>query len=199
MMLPHANFHSNGKEVAEKDSITKPLKHHISPGSSPFRHLEGIMKKVLVLSVIALFVSTAAFAQGLGLGWDNGGISVRGLMGDLSLQGTIGFSSTSYEADNVDSDTSFDLAGYVAYPILGGGESVMNVFGGVGIGTMTDMDMDIAIRGGLQHDVMVTDNISITGKAGLQIWMNGGITDVDNSGSTTIGTWGTVGIYWWFK
>jgi hypothetical protein len=156
------------------------------------------MRKVLALSVIAMFVSATAFAQGLGLGWENG-ISIRGMLDPVVLQGTIGFSNWSPQNDNLDSSFDLDLAGYVAFPIIDAGKSTMNVFGGLGISTETDMEMDLAIRGGLQHDVYVTDNISVTGKAGLQIYMDGGITDIDDSGSTTFGTWGTVGIYWWFK
>lgn len=158
----------------------------------------GIMKKVLALSITALFVSATAFAQGFGLGWDNG-VSVRGMVNSVTIQGTLGFQNWSPENDNADSYTTLNLAGYAAFPIIDMGESTMNVFGGLGIGTRTDYDMDIALRGGLQHDVYVTDNISVSGKAGLELMMEGGQEDIDDSGWTGLGTWGTVGIYWWFK
>ena len=41
---------------------------------------------------------------------------------------------------------------------------------------------------------MVTDYISISEKAGIEIMFDGGYEDLDNSGSTAIGTWDTVGI-----
>ncbi len=155
------------------------------------------MKKVLMLVILSLFVATTAFAQGLAVGWESG-LSAKLPMGAFSLQGVLGFSNTSYENDNIDSQTSFNLAGYGAMPLIDMGESTMNVFGGLAFNTLTDNDLDIAIRGGLQHDVMVTDNVSVSGKAGLQVYLDGGITDVDDTGDTTIGTWGTVGIYWHF-
>ena len=155
------------------------------------------MKKVLVFVAVSLFITSSVFAQGLAVGWENG-ISVKTMTGPVCVQGVLGFMNTSPENDNLDSSTALNIAGYVALPIIDMDESVMNVFGGVGIGTMTDMEMDIAIRGGLQHDVMVTDYISVSGKAGIEIMLDGGITDVDDSGSTDIGTWGTVGIHWHF-
>lgn len=156
------------------------------------------MKKVLMFAVLGMFVASAAFAQGIGLGWEDG-ISVKAMTGPVSVQGVLGFWNTSPENDNLDSATALEIAGYAAFPIIDMGDSKMNVFGGLGIGTMTDMEMDLAIRGGLQHDVMVTDYISVSGKAGLEIMMDGGIEDIDDTGSTDIGTWGTLGIYWWFN
>ena len=156
------------------------------------------MKKVLVLMVLCLFVATSAFAQGLAIGWESG-VSAKMPLGAFCVQGVLGFSNTSYENDNIDSVTSFSFAGYGAMPLVDMGDAKLNVFGGLVFHTCTDDDLDIAIRGGLQHDVMVTDNVSVSGKAGLQVWLDGGITDVDDTGSTDIGTWGTVGIYWHFQ
>ena len=155
------------------------------------------MKKVLVFVAVSLFVASSVYAQGLAVGWENG-ISLKTMTGGVCLQGVLGFMNTSPENDNLDSATALNIAGYAAIPLIDMNESVMNVFGGVGIGTMTDMDMDVAIRGGLEHNVMVTDYISVSGKAGLEIMLDGGITDVDDTGSTDIGTWGTVGIHWHF-
>ena len=132
------------------------------------------MKKLLVLTALMLVVATPVFAQGIGLGWENG-ISVKAMLDTVCLQGTFDFWSSSPEDDDADGTTWLDIAGYVAYPIKDMGESKLNVFGGVGIGTQTDRDMDLAIMGGLQHDVMVTDYISVTGKAGLEIYMDGGV------------------------
>ena len=155
------------------------------------------MKKVLVLVILSLFVATSVFAEGFALGWENG-ISCKMLLGPITGQGVIGFSNTSPENDNLDSYTSIDIAGYAAAPLVEMGDATMNWFGGLAFGTCTDDDLDIALRGGLQHDVMVTDNVSVSGKTGLQVFMDGGITDIKDTGSTTIGTWGTLGIYWHF-
>ena len=155
------------------------------------------MKRILVCAALFRLVSSSVFAQGLAVGWEDG-ISVKAMTGPVCVQGVLGFMNTSPQNDNLDSSTALNITGYAALPIINMDDSVMNVFGGVGIGTMTDMEMDIAIRGGLQHDVMVTDYISVSGKAGIEIMLDGGITDVDDSGSTDVGTWGTVGIYWHF-
>jgi len=156
------------------------------------------MKKVLVLVILSLFVATSVFAEGLAVGWEDG-LSCKIPVGNLTLQGVLNYYHNSPQASGADSYNSFHIAGYGALPIIEMGQSTMNVFGGINFGTFTDYDLDVALRGGIQHDVMVTDQVGVTGKAGLEIYMEGGRSGVKDSGSTQFGTWGTVGIFWYLE
>lgn len=157
------------------------------------------MKTAIAVLIAVMLIAPAAFADGLGLGWENG-VSVKAPAGPVTVQGVIHFESTSFENDAIDSIFDTDLAGYVAFPLINIADSRMNVFGGLGLmfSNQDDREMDLAIRGGLQHDVMVTDYIGVTGKAGLQIYMYKGYDGFED-GQTSIGTWGTVGIFWYFN
>ncbi len=155
------------------------------------------MKKVLAIVIISLLVAPAAFAEGFALGYD-GGLSVKFPAGPVGIQGVLGFMNISPQDDAFDSMTEFDITGFVTYPVIDMDDSKLNVFGGVGIVSWTDMDLDIAILAGLEPEVMVSECISVSGKVGLQIYMEGGTTDVDDSGSTTIGLWGSIGVHWHF-
>lgn len=158
--------------------------------------MKGIMA-VVVVTLATLFIAAPASAQGLGLGWDSG-IALRGNAGDVGLEGVLGFSNTSYEDEDIDSDTSMDLSGYASFPMVTRNTSVLGLFAGLGISTFTDWDTDFAIRGGLEHRVMVTSQIGLTGKAGLEVLVVGGREDVADSGWTTIGTFGSIGVFWFF-
>ena len=157
-----------------------------------------MMKTAVAVLVAVMLITPAAFAQGFGLGWEDG-VSGKVPAGMFTIQGVLGFDSTSYENDAIDSVFDFDISGYVAFPLMNISDSKLNVFGGLGLMFSNDDDreMDIAIRGGLQHDVMVTDYVGVSGKAGLQAYMYNGYDGIKD-GQTSIGTWGTVGIYWFF-
>ena len=154
------------------------------------------MRTILVSAIVSLCFTSSAGAQGLGLGWENG-ISIRGMAGSSVIQGVLGFSTTSFEDDS-DNETSMDLSGYVAFPVRTIGESKMSAFGGLGISTFTGWDTDITLRGGLEHNVMVTDRIGVNGKLGLEFLMVGGRENVDDSGWNTFGTFGVIGVHWYF-
>ena len=61
-----------------------------------------------------------------------------------------------------------------------------------------DKELDFAIRFGIEPETMVTDHIGVSGKAGLQIYLDQGYDGLDDSGSTDIGAWGSVGVHWYF-
>jgi len=171
------------------------------------------MKKFIPIAVILLFVSSAAFAQDYGLdnigfGWDNG-YSVKIFAEPVSIQLTGKFDSVIPEDDDIDTETDAEIAAYVAYPFLNIEKAKLNVFGGFGLmpssreitvgGTTYDKELDYAIRFGIEPEVMVTDNIGVSGKAGLQVYLNQGYDGLDNSGETDVGAWGSIGVHWYFK
>jgi len=157
------------------------------------------MRTAVAVFVAVLFLTPAVFAQGIGLGWEDG-ISLKVPAGPVSIQGVLNFSSTSFENDNIDGIFDTEIAGYAAYPLMNISEYKLNEFGGVDLqfSNQDDREMDLAIRGGLQHDVMVTDYIGVSGKAGLQVFMYNGFDTPVEDGQTRVETWGTVGIYWFF-
>ena len=171
------------------------------------------MKKFIPIAVILLFVSSAAFAQdfgefNIGVGWDNG-YSVKTFVDPVSVQLTGKFDSIIPENDDIDTETDAEIAAYVAYPVINFDESKLNVFGGFGVmpttrgitvGTTTyDKELDFAVRLGIEPEVMVTDNVGLSAKAGLQVQLDQGYDGLDNSGETDVGAWGSVGVHWYFK
>jgi len=171
------------------------------------------MKKFIPIAVILLFVSSAAFAQGfgefnVGVGWDNG-YSVKTFVDPVSIQVTGKFDNVIPENDDIDTETDAEIAAYVAYPVINFGESKLNVFGGFGVmqttrgiavGTTTyDKELDYAVRLGIEPEVMVTDNIGLSAKAGLQVKLDQGYDGLDDYGETDVGAWGGVGVHWYFK
>ena len=174
------------------------------------------MKKFVSIAVILLFVSPAAFAQdfgefspsNIGIGWDNG-YSIKLPVDPVCIQLTGKFDSIIPENDDLDTDTDAEIAAYVAYPVINFDESKLNVFGGFGVmpttreitvgSTTYDKELDFAIRLGIEPEVKVTDNIGLSAKVGLQVQLDQGYDGLDDSGSTDVGAWGSVGVHWYFK
>ena len=155
------------------------------------------MRKFVALTVLLLFVSTASFAAGFGIGWSNGiSVLAPGIAGPVTLQGVINFNNWSPGNENLDSTTTVGLTGYGLYPIINIGEAKLCLFGGVSLKSVTDNDMGFGIKFGLAPSVMVTDNLCLSGKAGLgytqQPVVEGGDADSD------IGSVGGVAIHWMF-
>ncbi|MCD6297444.1 MAG: hypothetical protein J7M30_09840 [Deltaproteobacteria bacterium] len=174
------------------------------------------MKRILSLFAITLFIVPVAFAEGfseiglsdIGVGWDNG-YSVKISAEPVSIQLTGKFDSVIPEDDDIDTETDAEIAAYVAYPVLNFDESNFNVFGGLGLmpstheitvgGTTYDKELDYAIRFGIEPEVKVTDNIGLSAKVGLQVKLDQGYDDLDDSGETDVGAWGSIGVHWFFK
>ena len=171
------------------------------------------MKKFIPIAIILLFVSSVAFAQdfgefNIGVGWDNG-YSVKTFVDPVSVQLTGKFDSVIPENDDLDTETDAEIAAYVAYPVINFDESKLNVFGGFGVMTTTrqitignttyDKEIDFAVRLGIEPEVMVTDNVGLSAKAGLQVKLDQGYDGLDDSGETDVGAWGSVGVHWYFK
>ena len=167
------------------------------------------MKKSIILMILAAFVfAPAAFAQtGIGIGWDNG-YSIKIPVSPVCIQLTGKFDSVIPEDDDADTETDVEIAAYVSYPVIDINDSKFNVFGGFGLVPSTremsvgvntyDKELDFLFRFGFEPEYMVSDNIGVSGKAALEIMLDQGYDGLDDSGSTDIGTWGSLGIHWYF-
>lgn len=158
------------------------------------------MKKVLAIAVIAMFAASAAFAQGIGVGYESNlgsthGVSVLVPAGPVSIQGVLGFCN--YSPDEGDSTTELDIAGYVAYPFLDMGDAMLSGFVGVAVETETDMDAGFGVRFGIQPCTMITDNVDLRAKVGLQ-YMQEKVPEDWDAGSS-IDTFGSIGVHWVFQ
>lgn len=166
------------------------------------------MKKLLILSIALFAVAPSVHAQDtIGIGWDNG-FSIRFPAAPVTIQLTGKFDSAIPENDDLDTETDAEIAAYVAFPFMEYNVSKLNAFGGFGIlptsrgitvgGRSFDKELDFTFRLGIEPVVMVTDHIGISGKAGIQIFMDRGYDGIDDSGSTDLGTWGSIGVHWHF-
>ena len=167
------------------------------------------MKKSVSLAALLLVLAApTVFAQDMiGIGWDNG-YSIRIPIDPITVQITGRFDSVIPEDDDADTQTDVEIAAYLGYPILDANSSELNVFGGVGIlpstrdisvGSRTyDKELGFLLRFGIEPVVMVTDNIGISGKAALEINVDPGYDGLDDSGTTEVGAWGSVGVHWYF-
>ena len=67
------------------------------------------------------------------------------------------------------------------------------------VGSKTyDKELDFAVRFGIEPEVMVTDHIGLSAKAGLQVQLDQGYDGLDDLGSTNISPLGGVGVHWHF-
>lgn len=167
------------------------------------------MKKFMILTVLALILTApAAFAQNsIGIGWDNG-YSIKVPIAPITLQLTGKFDSFIPEDDNLDTETDVEIAAYVSYPMLTARSSKLNVFGGFGLLPSTreilvgaqsyDKELGFLFRLGFEPEVMIADNIGISGKTALEINVDPGYDGLDDSGATSVGTWGSIGLHWYF-
>ena len=160
------------------------------------------MKKVLAIAVLAMFAASAAFAQGIGVGYESNlgsthGVSVLVPAGPVSVQGVLGFENVS--PDVGDSMTELDIAGYVAYPLMDMGDARLSGFVGVAVETLTDFDAGYGVRFGIQPCTMITDNIDLRAKVGLQYMQDKLYQDATGDPDTSLGTFGSIGVHWIFQ
>ena len=148
--------------------------------------------------ILSFITAAPVFAEGIGLGWEDG-LSGRFPASNVIIQGILHFTDISGDENSGNTDGStFALSGYVAYPILKIERSKLNFFGGFGIQSIPDRDMNVGFRFGVEPTVMVTDHVGVSGKLGIQFISIGGADDVDNSGGSTFGLWGITSIHWYF-
>ena len=163
------------------------------------------MKKVLVVLVLSLFIASAAFADTpteKAIGYD-GGLSYRMIMAsDIGIQGILDLNYDS-PADTDNNDAALDLGiGVNVFKCMWETDrGNLNAFAGVGIdmdgSTIKDSDSvtDITIQVGLEPEIFLLDNLSVSTKLGVQIMLMGDTRGVDgkavtDSGSMQLGTFG---------
>ena len=169
------------------------------------------MKKVLTVFVLSLFVAFAAFADTpteKAVGYD-GGLSYRMIMAsDIGIQGILGLNYDS-PADSDNNDSALDLSiGVNVFKCMWEAEKGnLNAFAGVNIDmdgcTIKDSDSvtNISIKVGLEPEIFLLNNLSVSTKFGVQIMLLGDTIDtnpnsadygkaVTDSGSMQLGTFG---------
>lgn len=167
------------------------------------------MKKVLgmVLFLVCAAVPVTAQSLQFGAGWDDG-YSIRMNAPQYSLQLTGKFDSVIPEDDDLDTATKAEVTIYGMYPFLSADQAKLGVFGGFSLlptnekttvgGHSYDKDLGFAFRFGFEPQTMMTQHIGLSAKLGLQVTIDQGYDGLDDSGSTDIGAWGSVGVHWYF-
>ena len=162
------------------------------------------MKKVLAVIFISLFVVSISFADTpteKAIGYD-GGLSYRMIMDSgIGVQGILGLKFNSPAAD-VDSELDLNIGVNIFKCMYETDKGNLNCFAGVGIdldgSTIKDSDSvtDITIQVGLEPELFLLDNLSVSTKFGAQIMLNGdfdqdgdGKAETD-SGGMILGTFG---------
>lgn len=161
------------------------------------------MKKVIVFVVLSLFAVTSVFAEtptGMAVGYD-GGLSLRYLAGSIGVQGILGLDFDSPASDAMDSAIDLNIGVNVFTCLWECDRGNLNGFAGVGIdldGDTTpdsDSETDITLMAGLEPEIFLLDNLSVTTKFGVQIMIQGdqrgvGGKAVTDSGGLALGTFG---------
>lgn len=168
------------------------------------------MKKIFTLIALSIvFVVPAVYAQdGIGVGWDSG-YSIKVPVNPVCIQVTGQFDSVVPEDDDIDTETDVEIAAYVSYPYVIRNNSRLSMFGGFGLlpttrsttaGTRSyDKELDFLLRFGVQPEAMITDNIGVSAKLGLELEFDRGYDGLDDSGETDVSAWGRVGVHWYFQ
>lgn len=166
------------------------------------------MKKFIVITVLSLFIATTAFAEaptGKAIGYDGnlGGLSLRYMTGSIGIQGILGLDFDS-PASDATMDSALDLAiGINVFKSLWEcDKGQVNCFAGISIeldgDTAKDSDSvtDIGITVGLEPEIFLLDNLSVSTKFGVQIMIEGDRRDnitgksITDSGGLNFGTYG---------
>ena len=161
------------------------------------------MKKALVFLIVSLFFVTAAFAETpteMAVGYD-GGLSLRYQTGSIGVQGILGLEFDSPASDGADSAIDLNIGVNVFTCMWECDRGNLNGFAGVGIdldgSTIKDSDSvtDITLKAGLEPEVFLLDNLSVTTKFGVQIMIQGDDIGgngkaIKDSGGLMLGTFG---------
>jgi hypothetical protein len=166
------------------------------------------MKKILLIAVASLFVSTVAFADTptmMAVGYDAGlnGISARFLTSSgVGFQGIVGLNVISPKASGASTGMNLDLGANV-FKCMWKADKV-NLNGFVGIEVMmakptikdADTQTDFAVMVGGEPEIFLLSNLSVSTKFGVQVMINGDnlstVTgkSMKDTGSTVFGTFG---------
>ncbi|MHB9027427.1 MAG: hypothetical protein ACYC9O_01520 [Candidatus Latescibacterota bacterium] len=156
------------------------------------------MKKVLAVMVISFLAVTSAYAQATGwaAGYDQniGGISLRYMPSSgLGFEGVLGLVVTSPENDALDTGVDLNLGLNLVWPWFSADRVRLNGLGGVWI-FMTqptapgaDSSTDLQFVFGVEPEVFVFGNFSVSTKMGVQLLLN---DEPGEAGSTVFGTFG---------
>ena len=162
------------------------------------------MKKVFIIIAISLFVAFAVYAETptkKAVGYD-GGLSCRHILGSgLGVQGILGLNYGSPADSNLDSELDLNIGVNIFKCLFETEKGNLNGFAGIGIdmdgSTIKDSDSctDITIRVGLEPELFLLDNLSVSTKLGAQIMLTGDDRDafgksIKDSGGMIIGTFG---------
>ena len=167
------------------------------------------MKKALVFMIVSLFVVTSVFAEtptGMAVGYD-GGLSLRYLAGSIGVQGILGLEFDSPAAEGADSAIDLNIGVNVFTCLWECDRGNLNGIAGVGIdmdgSSIKDSDAvtNISLMAGLEPEVFLLDNLSVTTKFGVQIMIQGDERETNmaspdygkaktDSGSLMLGTFG---------
>jgi len=165
------------------------------------------MKKVFALVIVTLFAVSMAYAETpteKAVGYDGmlGGLSYRAMMGGLGLQGIVGLDYESpADTDNFSSALDLNLGVGVFKCMWECDRANLNGFAGIAImmdgSTMKDSDSetDFDIAVGLEPEIFLLDNLSVSTKFGLMIAIEGDCRGADgktvtDSGGMNFGTYG---------
>ena len=169
------------------------------------------MKKVCAIVVLSLFVMNSVYADtptNKAIGYD-GGLSLRMIMASgIGIQGIVGFGMMMPVNDNSDTDLDLNIGGNVFKCLWENDDANLNMFAGVGIvldGTTTkdgDSNTDINIMLGLEPEVFLSDNLSVSAKMGARLSIAGDRRGITDTGWTDISTFGNLlgaaALHWYF-
>ena len=161
------------------------------------------MRKVIVLAIITLFAVTSAFAEtptDKAIGYD-GGLSLRYQTGSIGVQGILGLGFNSPAAEGADSAIDLAIGVNVFKCLYECDRGNLNCIAGVGIdmdGSSipdSDSETNISLMAGLEPEVFLLDNLSVTTKFGVRIMIQGDQVGADgkavtDSGGLMLGTFG---------
>ena len=169
------------------------------------------MKKVLAVIFITLFAVSLSFADTpteKAVGYDNG-LSCRYILDSgIGIQGILGLGyNAPADSDINDADLDLNIGVNVFKCLFEADRGNLNAFAGIGIDMMgsdikdSDSITNIAILVGLEPELFLLDNLSVSTKFGARIMLLGDTIDenpasvdygksVSDTGSMQLGTFG---------
>ena len=164
------------------------------------------MKKIFVITIVSLFFVVSAFAEAptnkaIGYDGDLEGLSLRYMAGSIGVQGILGLNYDAPADSKKDSALDLKIGVNVYKCLWEADKGLVNGFAGIDItmdgSTIKDSDTvtNIGIGIGLEPEIFLLDNLSVSTKLGVRIMINGDQRGGDgktmkDSGSTQFETYG---------